>query len=88
VAVRRLLCVEACSGCVMRIDTCPTVVIQSDDHRCIAQKSTLCVDRLADGRQHACVAACLNHCIHSGTPAEVAEKIGKGRVWPWHEDIV
>jgi formate dehydrogenase iron-sulfur subunit len=86
--VRRLLCVEACSGRVMRIDVCTFGVIQFDDDRGVAQKCSLCVEWLADGSEPACAAACLSHCIQSGTPAEVAEKIGESRVRLWYKSIV
>ena len=86
--VRRLLCVETCSECAMRIDVWPFGVIQFDDDRSVAKKYTLCVERMADGRERACVAARLSHCIHSGTPAEVAEKIGESQVWLRYKSIV
>ena len=83
-----LIDAQACSGCMMCIEACPFGVIRFDDERGVAQKCTLCVERLADGLQPACVAACLSHCIHSGTPAEVAEKIGESRVRLWYKSIV
>jgi Fe-S-cluster-containing dehydrogenase component len=78
-----LINAEACSGCMMCIEACPFGVIQFDEERGVAQKCTLCVQRLEAGRQPACVGACLSHCIYSGAPAEIAEKIGESRVWVW-----
>jgi formate dehydrogenase iron-sulfur subunit len=44
---------EACSGCMMCIEACPFGVIQFDEERGVAQKCTLCVERLEAGRQPA-----------------------------------
>jgi len=77
VVVGRLLYVEAYSGCMMRIEACPFGLIRFDDGRGVAQKCTLSVERLDEGRE----AACLSNCIHSGSLAEVAEKMGESRVW-------
>ena len=83
-----LIDAEACSGCMMCIEACPFGVIQFDEDKGIAQKCTLCVERLERGQQPACVVACLSHCIYAGAPAEVAEKIGEGRVRIWYKNIV
>lgn len=83
-----LIDAEACSGCMMCIEACPFGVIQFDDDKGVAQKCTLCVERLEAGLQPACVAACLSHCIYVGAPAEIAQKIGDSRVWLWYKDKV
>jgi len=73
---------------MMCIEACPFGVIQFDQERGVAQKCTLCVERLEAGRQPACVGACLSHCIYAGAPTEIAEKIGESRVWVWYKDKV
>ena len=79
---------DACTGCMICIEACPFGVVQFDEEKGVAQKCTLCVERLDAGREPACVAACLSHCIYVGAPAEVAQKIGDSRVWLWYKDKV
>lgn len=83
-----LIDAEVCSGCMMCIEACPFGMIQFDEEREVAQKCTLCVERLESGAEPACAAACLSHCIYVGDPAEVAEKLGESRVWLWYQNIV
>ena len=83
-----LIDAKACTGCMMCIEACPFGVIQFDAKKGIAHKCTLCVERLDTGRQPACVAACLSHCIYADDATEIAQKIGKSRIWLWYKDKV
>lgn len=77
-----------CNGCRMCMEACPFGVIQFDEEKGVAQKCDLCVDRLERGRQPACVAACISHCIYAGEVAEVVRKMGTSRLLLWHKEVV
>jgi formate dehydrogenase iron-sulfur subunit len=56
----------ACNGCRDCVSACPFGVIHMSDTRNVAQKCTLCYDRLQNGLQPACSQACPTQSIQFG----------------------
>ncbi len=76
---------DTCNGCRMCLEACPFGVIQFDEDKGIARKCDLCVERLDKGKQPACAAACVSHCIYAGEVADVAKRVGKNRLLLWYK---
>lgn len=65
---------EKCIGCHYCFFACPFGVPQYGDDGTM-QKCIGCVDRLAEGKQPACVTTCPAECLHFGTLEELAELV-------------
>ncbi len=71
---------DICNGCGFCVPACPFGVIEVDLHGTgIAQKCTLCYDRLRDGLEPACAQACPTDSIIFG-PMEDLVRLAKDRV--------
>lgn len=57
---------DTCIGCRYCVTGCPFGVVQVSDIKGVAEKCTLCYDRLQDGQQPACAQACPTDCIQFG----------------------
>jgi formate dehydrogenase iron-sulfur subunit len=64
----------ACNGCRDCISACPFGVIELSEERGIAQKCTLCYDRLKNNMVPACAQACPTNSIQFGTIAELKRR--------------
>jgi formate dehydrogenase iron-sulfur subunit len=65
---------DVCNGCRDCIAACPYDVIGLDEHKHVAQKCTLCYDRLQGGMEPACAKACPTQSIQFGPVIELREK--------------
>jgi formate dehydrogenase iron-sulfur subunit len=65
---------DVCNGCRDCIAACPYGVIEMDKQRGVAQKCTLCYDRLQGGLDPACAKACPTQSIQFGPVAELRDK--------------
>lgn len=63
-----------CIGCKMCLIACPFGIPQFGDDG-IMQKCNLCVSRVAEGKEPACVAACPSKALTFGTQRQLSEKI-------------
>jgi formate dehydrogenase iron-sulfur subunit len=71
---------DICNGCGYCVPACPFGVIEVDLHGSgLAQKCTLCYDRLRDGLEPACAMACPTDSIIFGDMATLAD-MARGRV--------
>jgi formate dehydrogenase iron-sulfur subunit len=68
---------DACNGCRDCIAACPYGVISIDEQTGVAQKCTLCYDRLQGGMEPACAKACPTQSIQFGPVIELREKAAK-----------
>src|SRR5688572_17481843 len=68
---------DACNGCRNCIAACPYSVIEMDKQKGVAQKCTLCYDRLQGGMEPACSKACPTQSIQFGALDELHEKADK-----------
>jgi formate dehydrogenase iron-sulfur subunit len=68
---------DVCNGCRDCIAACPYGVIEMDQNRGVAQKCTLCYDRLQGGLEPACAKACPTQSIQFGPVIELREKAQK-----------
>ena len=81
---------DICNGCGYCVPACPYGVIErrTGDHGTknvgIAQKCTLCYDRLGDGQRPACAQACPTESIQFGDVEELRER-ANARVEKLHE---
>jgi formate dehydrogenase iron-sulfur subunit len=57
---------DVCNGCRNCVAACPYGVIEMDQHKGVAQKCTLCYDRLQGGLEPACAQACPTQSIQFG----------------------
>ena len=64
---------DACNGCRDCIAACPFGVIETNPVSGVAQKCTLCYDRLKVGMEPACSKACPTDSIQFGTIRELRE---------------
>ena len=62
---------DVCNGCRNCIAACPYDVIGQDEHNGVAQKCTLCYDRLQGGMEPACAKACPTDSIQFGPVDEL-----------------
>src|SRR6516225_7134857 len=69
----------ACNGCRDCVTACPFGVIHMSEDRGIAQKCTLCYDRLKNGLTPACAQACPTESIQFG-PINKLKKKAQARV--------
>ena len=65
---------DVCNGCRDCIAACPYGVIETNEHTGVAQKCTLCYDRLQGGMEPACAKACPTQSIQFGPVIELREK--------------
>lgn len=65
---------SVCNGCRDCIAACPYGVIEMDKTRNVAQKCTLCYDRLQGGLEPACAKACPTQSIQFGPVLELRQK--------------
>ena len=70
---------DVCNGCRDCIAACPYGVIEMDENTGVAQKCTLCYDRLQDDLEPACAKACPTQSIQFGPVTELPG--GPGRAW-------
>lgn len=63
---------DACIGCRACVDVCPFEAMQYEDNRDVAVKCDLCVDRIEEGKQTACMVVCPTRCIRLGGKKSVA----------------
>jgi formate dehydrogenase iron-sulfur subunit len=62
---------DVCNGCRDCISACPYGVIEMDKTKGVAQKCTLCYDRLQGGLEPACAKACPTQSIQFGPVTEL-----------------
>jgi formate dehydrogenase iron-sulfur subunit len=65
---------DVCNGCRNCIAACPYDVIGLNEHTKVAQKCTLCYDRLQGGMEPACAKACPTQSIQFGPVIELRER--------------
>jgi formate dehydrogenase iron-sulfur subunit len=68
---------DVCNGCRNCIAACPYDVIDIDEDKNVAQKCTLCYDRLQGGLEPACAKACPTDSIQFGPLDELRETAKK-----------
>jgi formate dehydrogenase iron-sulfur subunit len=78
---------DVCNGCRNCIAACPYDVIGLDGHSGVAQKCTLCYDRLQGGLEPACAKACPTDSIQFG-PLDELRQTARQRVTTLHEQGV
>jgi formate dehydrogenase iron-sulfur subunit len=74
---------DVCNGCRDCISACPYGVIEMDQHSNVAQKCTLCYDRLQGSLEPACAKACPTQSIQFGPVIEL-RKTAQRRVETLH----
>ncbi|MQY10152.1 Formate dehydrogenase, nitrate-inducible, iron-sulfur subunit [Streptomyces sp. RB5] len=78
---------DVCNGCRDCVAACPYDVIEMDEHTGVAQKCTLCYDRLQGGMQPACAQACPTDSIQFG-PLDELRAAARRRVGDLHDQGV
>jgi formate dehydrogenase iron-sulfur subunit len=68
---------DVCNGCRDCIAACPYGVIEMDAHNKVAQKCTLCYDRLQGGLEPACAKVCPTQSIQFGPLDELRDRAQK-----------
>jgi Fe-S-cluster-containing dehydrogenase component len=63
---------DACIGCRDCIEACPFGAMQFDEQNEIAVKCDLCIERLAENKQPACISVCPTGCIYLGGKENIA----------------
>ncbi len=74
---------DVCNGCRNCTSACPYNVIQMDEHNKVAQKCTLCYDRLQGGLEPACSKTCPTDSINFG-PVDELQEMARTRVDELH----
>jgi formate dehydrogenase iron-sulfur subunit len=69
---------DQCIGCGYCITGCPFNIPKFSPESRKVFKCTLCVDRVSEGLEPACIKACPTGCLHFGTKAEMKE-LGENR---------
>jgi len=57
---------ELCNGCMACAEACPFGAVQLNAETQVAEKCTLCVERVDAGLEPACVRACPSKCMYFG----------------------
>lgn len=65
---------ELCIGCEACVTACPWGVPQYDDSSGKVGKCNLCMDRIDEGLEPACVTKCTVGCLKFGSPEQASEK--------------
>jgi Fe-S-cluster-containing dehydrogenase component len=65
---------ELCIGCEACVTACPWGVPQYDDSSGKVGKCNLCMDRIDEGLEPACVTKCTTGCLKFGSPEQASEK--------------
>jgi formate dehydrogenase iron-sulfur subunit len=78
---------DVCNGCRNCIAACPYDVITQDEHKGVAQKCTLCYDRLQGNMEPACAKACPTDSIQFG-PVDELRQMAQQRVEALHDQGV
>ena len=65
---------DVCNGCGYCVPACPFGVVAIEADQGLAQKCTLCYDRLKDGLEPACAKACPTDSIQFGELAELRRR--------------
>ena len=68
---------DLCIGCRECIEACPFGAMQFEDNRETAVKCDLCVHRLAEDKQPACIGVCPTGCIDTGEKKSIAAVFDK-----------
>jgi len=66
---------DACIGCRECVEACPFGAMQFDDDQDIAVKCDLCVERLKNNQEPACVAVCGTGCIFWGDAKSMLDRV-------------
>ena len=74
---------DVCNGCRDCTSACPYHVIQMDERRGVAQKCTMCYDRLQGGLEPACAKTCPTDSINFG-PVDELRQMANTRVNELH----
>lgn len=75
---------DVCNGCRNCTSACPYNVIQMDEHNRVAQKCTLCYDRLQASLEPACAKTCPTDSINFG-PVDELRKMANLRLEELHD---
>jgi Fe-S-cluster-containing dehydrogenase component len=67
-----LIANDLCIGCRDCIEACPFGAMQFEGNLGVAVKCDLCVERLAESKQPACMGVCPTGCIHFGPRKNIA----------------
>ncbi|MQA62481.1 MAG: 4Fe-4S dicluster domain-containing protein [Actinophytocola sp.] len=78
---------DVCNGCRNCIAACPYDVITQDEDKGVAQKCTLCYDRLQGDMEPACAKACPTESIQFG-PVDELREAARQRVTDLHDQGV
>lgn len=63
---------DLCIGCIECLEACPFGAMQFEDQREAAVKCDLCLHRLAENKQPACLSVCPTGCINLGGKKSIA----------------
>ena len=64
---------DNCIGCRVCVDACPFGAMQFDENQALAMMCDVCVHRLAQNKEPACMSICPTHCIHlAGSKKSIA----------------
>ncbi len=68
---------DKCDGCRSCVNACPYGVIFYNDDKNICQKCTLCIHRLEEGKEPACVDACPSNVFIFGEASVISEEANR-----------